>query len=317
MNKPFFIEIMTAAGDVAHRFRFEQLPVRIGRAYDNDIILDDPYAAAHHAIIELNQLDELTLRDLGSLNSIKHNHQRDNFFVVNGDAHYRLGRSELRIRPIDFQIAEEKPDLSDHRWDGWRTTIIGVIIISLTGLFEQWSTDFSDKNLSEYLLSLVAILTATAGWIGLWSLLNRLLGGRTRFGRHTLIAACGLLATGIWENLSSIVAYAFSWESLSTFTALPAIFIGATTIYYHLMSLGIKESERIKLYVGGITLFASIVVLAQNYQSSNYLRDKLYMDVIYPPAVRISDEITLEDLSKDIEALQKIADKDRKEHPEN
>jgi hypothetical protein len=41
------------------------------------------------------------------------------------------------------------------------------------------------------------------------------------------------------------------------------------------------------------------------------------MDVIYPPSVRMSGEITLEDLSKDIEALKEIADKDRKEHPED
>lgn len=317
MNKPFFIEIMTAAGDVAHRFRFEHLPVSIGRAYDNDIILDDPYAAAHHAVIEMNQLDELTLRDLGSKNSIKHNHQSDNFFVINGDTHYRLGRSELRIRAIDFQVAEEKEDLSDHRWDGWVTTIIGIVLIGITGLFEQWSTDFSDKDVSEYLLTLVALLTGAAAWVGVWALLNRLLSGRTRFGRHTIIAACGLLVSGLWENLSNIIAYAFSWEPLATFTALPGILIGACVIYYHLMSLGIKESERIKFYVSGLTLFAAIVVLVQNYQSSHYLRDKLYMDVIYPPYVRVSDEITLEDLSKDIEGLQEIADKDRKENPED
>lgn len=317
MNKPIFVELMTAAGDVAQRFRFDQLPIRIGRAYDNDIILDDAYAAAHHAIIELNQLEELTLRDLGSVNAIKQDHLRDNFFVVNSDAHYRLGHSELRIRPIDYKISAEKLDESDHRWDGWRAAIVALIVISITTLFEQWSTDYQEKNVSQYLLTLVGVLTAVAGWIGSWSLVNRLLSGRTRFGRHALIAACGLLITAIWETLSSLLAYAFSIESLATFTAHPGIFIAAAIIYYHLMSLGLKQSERIKLYVGGITLFASMVVLIQNYQSSHYLRDQLYMDAIYPPAVRMSGEITLEDLSKDVEGLKEIADRDRKEHPED
>lgn len=317
MNKPVFVELMTASGDVAQRFRFDQLPIRIGRAYDNDIILDDPYAAAHHAIIELNQLEELTLRDLGSVNAIIQNHQRDNFFVVNADAHYRLGHSELRIRPMDYTISTEKLDESDHRWDGWRAAIVAVILVSVTTLFEQWSTDYRDKNISEYLLTLVGVLTASAGWVGAWSLVNRLLSGRTRFGRHALIAAFGLLVTAIWETISSLLAYAFSIESFATFTAHPGIFIGAATIYYHLMSLGIKQSERIKYYVGGITLFASIVVLIQNYQSSHYLRDKLYMDVIYPPAVRMSGEITLDDLSKDIEGLKETVDQDRKENPDD
>ena len=313
MNKPLFIEVMTAAGDVAQRFRFDQLPVRIGSAYDNDIILDDAYAAAHHAIVEKNQLDEITLRDLGSVNAIKQDNQRDTFFVVNPDNHYRLGRSEIRIRAIDYQMPAEKLDLSDHRWDGWLASLIAVLIVSISGLFEQWVGDFQAKNISEYLLTLVGVLTATAGWVGIWSLVNRLLSGRTRFGRHALIAACGILATTLWETLSSLLAYAFSWESLATFTAHPGILIAAVTIYYHLMSLGIKHSERIKFYVGGITLFASIVVLVENYQSSHYFRDKLYMDVIYPPAVRMSGEISLDELSNDIESLKPIADKNRKE----
>ncbi len=317
MNKPIFVELMTAAGDVAQRFRCEQLPIRIGRAYDNDIILDDPYAAAHHAVIEMNQLEELTLRDLGSLNAIKQDHQRDSFFVIKSDAEYRLGRSELRIRTIDYRIPAEKLDESDHRWDGWRTAIVALILLSATALFEQWSSDYTDKNISEYLLTLVGVLTAAGGWIGAWSLVNRLLSGRTRFGRHALIAACGLLATAIWETLSSLLAYAFSIESLATFTSHPGIFIGAAAIYYHLMSLGIKQSERIKYYVGGITLFASLIVLIQNYQSSHYLRDKLYMDTIYPPAVRLSGEVTLDELSTAIEGLKETADKDRKEHPED
>lgn len=317
MNKPFFVELMTAAGDVDQRFRFDHLPVTIGRAYDNDIILDDAFAATHHAIIELNQLEELTLRDLGSKNGIKHNHLRDNFFVAQGNAHYRLGRSELRIRPIDFALSEEKVDLSDHRWDGWRAAIVALVIMSCAGLFTQWSNDFRDQNLSQYLLALVGTLTAAAAWVGAWSLVNRLLSGRTRTGRHALIAACGLLATTLWGTLSSLLAYAFSWESFSTFTAHPNLLIGTITIYYHLMSLGIKQSERIKYYVGGVTFFAAMIVFIQNYQSSHYLRDKLYMDVIYPPAVRISGEISPETLSTHIEALKETVEADRKEHPED
>lgn len=313
MNKPLFVELMTAAGDVAQRFRFDQLPIRIGSAYDNDIILDDAYAAAHHAVVEKNQLEEITLRDLGSINAIKQENLSDNFFVIDPDKYYRLGRSEIRIRAIDYKIPTEKLDLSNHRWDGWLASLIAIVIVSISGLFEQWIGDFQDKNISEYLLTLVGVLTATAAWVGIWSLVNRLLSGRTRFGRHALIAACGILATTLWETLSSLLAYAFSWEPLATFTAHPAILIAAITIYYHLMSLGIKQSERIKYYVSGVTLFAAIVVLVQNYQSSHYFRDRLYMDVIYPPVVRISNEIDLDQLSKDIESLKARADKNRKE----
>ena len=42
---PWFIETLARNGDVLHRHRVERLPIRIGRGYDNDYILDDvtPY----------------------------------------------------------------------------------------------------------------------------------------------------------------------------------------------------------------------------------------------------------------------------------
>ena len=34
--------------DVAARYRFSDVPITIGRAYDNDVVVDDPHVAAHH-----------------------------------------------------------------------------------------------------------------------------------------------------------------------------------------------------------------------------------------------------------------------------
>ncbi|UUZ47942.1 FHA domain-containing protein [Massilia sp. B-10] len=35
-----------------HRHRVDTLPIRLGRGYDNDFIIDDAYAAPQHALIE-------------------------------------------------------------------------------------------------------------------------------------------------------------------------------------------------------------------------------------------------------------------------
>src|SRR5688572_19097547 len=106
MSQSIFVEQLTPDGEVAHRTRINHLPIRIGRAYDNDIILNDPHTAAHHAQVEFNQLDELIISDLGSYNGITHvntrTNTRENFFVVEGDSIYRLGHTRLRIRTADY-----------------------------------------------------------------------------------------------------------------------------------------------------------------------------------------------------------------------
>ena len=43
-----WVEILSRHRDIAARFRFPGPEVRIGRGYDNDVIVDDPYVAARH-----------------------------------------------------------------------------------------------------------------------------------------------------------------------------------------------------------------------------------------------------------------------------
>jgi hypothetical protein len=43
MKPPYFLEILAENGDVQHRQRIATLPIRIGRGYDNDFILDDAH----------------------------------------------------------------------------------------------------------------------------------------------------------------------------------------------------------------------------------------------------------------------------------
>ena len=70
MMGPWFVELLARNGDVLQRQCVDKLPIRIGRDYGNDVILDDDYAAPSHAIVEPDAAGHLILRDLGSKNGI-------------------------------------------------------------------------------------------------------------------------------------------------------------------------------------------------------------------------------------------------------
>ena len=59
-----YIEILDAKGNVTERVRIDSLPVHIGRAYSNHVVVDDPYVCPAHLTIEQNEQGDLIARDL-------------------------------------------------------------------------------------------------------------------------------------------------------------------------------------------------------------------------------------------------------------
>lgn len=316
MNQPVFVELLTPDGEVTHRIKCNQLPIRIGRAYDNDIILDDPHTAAHHAHIELNQLDELVINDLGSRNGIAQDNLRNNFFVIDGNATYRLGHTRLRVRTTSHVVAEEISDSTNHRWEGWRSALLGAVLLVVIGLLSTWLADLQQGTLSKYLLEIVSVVGFAVGWAGVWALFSRLFNGHARFGRHLLIVSSGLTILELWEFLSGAIAYAFSIETLATFTSPPTIVICAFVLYFHLLTAGNKRPQRLKYYLTGLAILGIGITMAKQYQTSNHLADELYLSNLYPPTLRISGDKTLDAFTANINSLKAKVDNERKENPE-
>lgn len=320
MSHSIFVEQVTPDGEVLHRSKVTHLPITIGRAYDNDIILDDPHTAAHHAQIELNQLNELIIADLGSYNGITHANTRantrENFFVVDGDKIYRLGHTRLRIRTADYQVAAEVTDLTNHHWEGLLPALTGLALLLVTGLMSTWLADLNQGTLSKYLLELVSVFGFAIGWSGIWALFGKLFTGHARFGRHLFIASAGLALLELWEHLSGVVAYAFSLEALQTFSVHPIIYICAVVLYFHFLTAGNKNPHRLKIYLASVAILGSTITMTKEYQASNHLSDELYMSRIYPPAVRISRDHSLEELMADMKGLKEKVDEERKDNTE-
>lgn len=305
-----FIELLNPDGSLRQRYH-QALPVRIGRAYDNDIILDDPYSAAHHAMLEYNQLDELVLSDSGSHNGIKLKHKREAYFVVDGHASYQLGRTRLRIRTADFAVEPEQPDHINHRWEGWLPALAGVLLLALSSLLGTWVNDLAQKSTTDYLLAMVYMITFALAWSGAWALLGRLFSGQPRFGRQVFITSCMLVVAELWEHLSAITAYAFNWSWLSTFTAAPTIALIAVALYFHVTTAGHRWPRRLKAYLLLLTLLSSSIVMISQYQATKHVSDELYMGNLYPPSLHISRDQPASEFIAAMARLQNKVDEQR------
>ena len=92
MKAPYFVELLTRTGEVLQRHQVAELPIYLGRGYENDVILDDAHTAASHAMVEALDDGHLLLRDLGSRNGTIHRGQKRGNIILDGDTVVRLGQ---------------------------------------------------------------------------------------------------------------------------------------------------------------------------------------------------------------------------------
>jgi hypothetical protein len=308
MHGPYFIEVVARNGEVRARHQINSLPIRIGRSYDNDFIVDDLHTAAHHAIIEQDADGNLAVRDLGSNNGIIHNNARQQQLRLGGDTVFRLGHTRLRLRPFDFPVPPELRDDTNHGWEGLPPALLGLAMIVMMALASIWITDTEKIAPISYLRGVATTVGLCVGWCGAWALSNRLFDGQARFGRHLFITGCGLAALGVWSLISSVTGYAFSLESMTRYTFQVVLAIAVCMVMFHLLTIKPRHPRRFAALGAVLIVFSSAFTLMTNYQRTGMFADELYMSQLLPPAVRISPNHTVAQFMSDVNSLKAKVD---------
>jgi pSer/pThr/pTyr-binding forkhead associated (FHA) protein len=310
MKAPFFIEVL-ARGEVRHRQRVDALPIRIGRGYDNDFILDDRHTSANHVTVELNEAGALEVRDQETRNGVFYKGKRHDRLTIDGNTIFRLGHTNLRIRSADFSVADEMRDTTIHSWEGWRPALTGIVLMTLLSLLITWLTDSENAEPVHYITSLAAMLGMGLLWCGGWTLANRLFAGQTRFGRHFFIAASGLAVTELVSFVLSFASFAFSLETVSRYSTHFALAIMMGMVFFHLITINPNNSRRFSVAAVLLLVLSSGVILLFNYQKHGQLADELYMNDLYSPALRVSSNKSVEKFLAESKQLKPKIDAER------
>ena len=317
MKAPYFVEILARNGDVLHRHKVAQLPIRIGRSYDNEIILDDAHSAANHAVVETDQHNQIVLRDLGSKNGTIYKGRRQSSVTLDGNTVVRLGHTRLRVRPYDFPVAPEIADTTMHGWEGGTPATIGLVLIAVFSCLETWLSDVEPFALIRYLLVLASSLAAGLLWSGVWALANRLFGSHARIGRHLFILGSALAAVGLWRAGSSVLAYAWSAESLTRYGNLVTLAIACGMVFFHLLTIKPHHPRRFLITATVMLLAGSGLMVMANLQSTGRAADELYMSVLLPPEVRHSEDRSVDQFMANAGKLKAALDAARSQSVKN
>lgn len=311
----WIVELLARNGEVLQRQRVERLPIRIGRGYDNDVILDDDYVAAHHAVAEAGPDGGLVLRDLDTRNALALRGRRLREVALDGDTVVRIGHTALRVRRADFPVPPELPDRTFHRWEGVAPGAAGALLVALVALFACWLGDTQYVDYGRYGEALATGVGVALLWAGAWAFCNRLFARHARLGRHLFVFACALACLFGGALAAAAFGYATSFDGVTRYASHGAAVLVAATVYFHLCTIQPQYRVRYRWICACLALLGSGLILTGNLQRTGRPADSLYMAVLMPPAMRASPDHGIDELMRDVEAMRPGLDRARGRKP--
>jgi hypothetical protein len=283
-----WVEILSRHRDLAARFRLSGPEVSIGRGYDNDVIVDDPYVAARHLRLFRDSEGQLVAEDLGSANGTFLDGSRNRLarFVVDGQQPIRIGQTFVRVREANHVVEPERiaPPHSPIL-PVVAAIVLGAGILGLDGL-RIWLNQVTEARFSTYLTPLLTVCGALLVWVGIWALLSRILSGRAQFLRNLLIALGGTFVFSLYNELSQYFAFAWTWPAPSSYEYVAIWSVIACVCFLHLREVG-----RTRMWLKGalVAVLLVVVIAVQSLQRMDALSDsgrQITAHVLMPPALR-------------------------------
>jgi hypothetical protein len=192
-------------GEVRTRRRLEGQRLSLGRGYDNDVMLDDPYVDARHAHIGLDETGSPVIEDLGSVNAlIGPDGTRQTRMVLRPGTVVRVGRTALRFQDPDAPLPPALPDVPPpaqrRRLPHWLGTWWGQLGVTAVaaGVFawNAWLGTYGKSGASDAVSTALALLLLLALWAGVWAVASRVVVHRFRFLAHLAVAS-GIALAGL------------------------------------------------------------------------------------------------------------------------
>lgn len=272
-------------------------PLTIGRAFDVDLILDDPHVAPLHATLsEVDGVLQLSLGQTinGAMVGARHV-QAGQTQPLDVAQAWRVGTTHLRVRRASEPVAPEQP-LAQHiamtamapAQSIWRHLVWWALASVSCILAELWLDSDPGSPINTYFSATLGLIAGMGVWALLWSLGSKLFQGRLQFTRHLrLVMVYGVVWSAV-EVLMPLLAFVTGWSVLSHAADAVGAVVLCMLLWSHLTL--ILPGHRRGLLVSMVTLYVSGLGLNVwfNEERTGRVFSELYASSLLPPAWRLT-----------------------------
>lgn len=317
------IELLDREGRVAQAVSVRHWPVTLGRALSNDVVLDDPHVAAHHASLQFlaDGTVELTVGD--SINGIHHQGLRHGsgarVALGPGPASVQLGGVQLRLRLAGEELAAERPlpVLAATQKNG--PLVAGLAFMGLA-LFNHWLTLDPGAEASAWTPLAVGVPVALAAWSGLWALASKLFQHRFDFMGHLRIVLPWLLGIELMDVALNMLAASLGWTWLWRLVGPLQVLLGLLLLRAHLVHMLPHARRAVGLSLAAMAVVGTAVHLTSVQRATDRFSRPAYMSTLPLPQLHRaqtgSSQELIQELAPLAQQLAARAKKARKDEPE-
>jgi len=300
------IEVLDRDGHVLRSADVLQWPFSIGRALNQQLVLDDPYVAAQHARVTQDDNGGLRLMVGDTDNGVRLQgrlHPRgSSVALVSPSTALQLGLTRLVLRQPGEALAPERPlpvqSLSSSR-NAW---LAALALLALVMADHALQLD-PGADATAWLPVLVGTPGAIVAWCAIWALMSKLFQHRFDFLAHLWVALPWLLAIEAVEWVLPQLAAALGWPLLWRLVVPLQVLLVAILVRQHLALLLPQHARRMTLAVVMALLSGSAVILTFTHNATDRFSRPPYMSTLPLPAWQLATPQPAQALVQQLEGL--------------
>jgi hypothetical protein len=314
-----WVELLSRGNDVIARHRIDDTGrnrVTVGRAYDNDVIVDDPFVAPHHVTLVRTVVDDTeqwVAEDAATQNGmfVDNVKRRQSRVTLTENRVIHIGRTAFRVRTQAARVAPERALPAPAH--GWKLALAFIAAVLAIELVSAWLSETTEPKLSRYLFLALGTLSALLVWTTIWSILSRVFSGFAKFDRHLLIVAGGVLVLSVVNELVRYGSYALSLPVLSANEYIATWLVIGTVLFLHLREIS-PQHWRLKSALVGVVAAIGIgstwLSQAEAQRSTGQVQ---ILRGLQPPQVQLVPSQSSDAFFADAEELKAKLDRARTE----
>ncbi len=303
------IELLDRDGQVRQIMRVPAWPVRVGRAIDCDIVVDDPHVAAHH--VTLTERDGVVwLVPQRTVNPVRLGRRRlppEGAVALDGSTVATLGTTLMRVRFAGEALAPEQPLRGPQHAQGWRA--VALVALAVLGAawvaFDEWVESAPGTPVFSLATLFLAAPLASAAWCGLWAMGSKLFTRHFAFWPHLEVALFWSIAILASMSAGNVLAYALSQPWLAAAGHAGGIAALAMMLWRHLGLVLPQRRRGVGWLMVGVLLLALGLDMAERRFHEQPLAGDLYLTTLQPPALRVAKPVPVQNFVESARSLEK------------
>lgn len=306
------IEEVNRLGHVTGRHSFEQFPVTVGRGYQNNLIIDDPYISADHIHIDETETG-WQIEDQQSENGVKyrlHSNQSQPGNLNSGDE-IIIGRTRLRLLSPAHPVA--KTHLLPTRASVSKllanpAAVITTIGITILLLLIDYQLSIPVKTGTEKLIaSMFPTFLFALTWAGIWAFVGRVIIHRATFLPHFVAALVVFIISMITATISEYLVFNLSDKTVATIFEFIIIGFTIAGLFYVNLTNSTNLNKKSNLITSHCVAWSMLLMglFMQYVNKPEFSHAPDYASQLKPPFAKVATTKSLEDFIKDSEKVFK------------